>query len=282
MATNFDNSWQALFTPDETTKYFSTKYPKMQLEFNKYNSINAVWLAELSRLIYQKNSSIRYKALNSVQLQETKFFNHSNTQCNIVENENFAVLVFRGSHEIQDWLSNLSTILTKWPQGGMVHWGFKQALEKVWDEVAEYLDTLQVPIFYTGHSLGAALATLAASKRPPAAIYTFGSPRVGDSHFAQSLIAVNMYRIVNHRDAITFTPPDELFNFSHAGELHYITSDNKMLVNPSEKFIAKDRDSSVSKNVGDYRRWFDPPENFADHTPINYVARLEHLLYSNY
>ena len=278
MATNFDNSWQALFTPDETTKYFSGKYPKMQLKFKTYNKINAVWLAELSRLIYQKNSSIRRKVLNSVQLQETRFFDHSNTQCNVIEAENFAVLVFRGSQEIQDWLSNLSTILTKWPQGGMVHWGFKDALEKVWDEVASYLDTLKVPIFYTGHSLGAALATLAASKRTPAAIYTFGSPRVGDSNFVQSLIAVNMYRVVNHRDAITFIPPNGLFNFSHAGELHYITSDNKMLIDPNIEIITNDRDSSAPQGIGDYRRWFDPPEHFADHTPVNYVARLEHFL----
>ncbi|MDM8567109.1 lipase family protein [Candidatus Halobeggiatoa sp. HSG11] len=278
MATNFNNSWQALFTPDETTKYFSGKYPKMQLEFNKYNNINAVWLAELSRLIYQKKPSVRYKALNSVNLQETRFFNNSNTQCNVVEAENFAVLVFRGSHEIQDWLSNLGTVLSKWPQGGMVHWGFKEALEKVWDEVANYLDTLQVPVFYTGHSLGAALATLAASRRPPSAIYTFGSPRVGDSYFTKSLVDVNMYRVVNHRDAITFIPPDGLFDFSHAGELHYITSDNKILVNPSKEFITKDRDGSAPKDIGDYRRWFDPPEHFSDHTPINYVARLERLL----
>ncbi|MDM8568089.1 lipase family protein [Thiotrichales bacterium HSG1] len=278
MATNFNNSWQALFTPDENTQYFSGEYPKIQLKFKNYNKINAVWMAELSRLIYQKKFSIRRKILNSVQLEETKFFDNSNTQCSVIESDDFAILVFRGSHEIQDWLSNLNTVLTRWPHGGMVHQGFKEALEKVWDEVASYLEILKVPIFYTGHSMGAALATLAASKKPPAATYTFGSPRVGNSHFAQSLIAVNVYRVVNHRDAITFIPPDGLFDFSHVGELHYITGDNLMLVNPSQDFITKDRDSLDIKNIGDYRRWFDPPEHFADHTPVNYVARLERLL----
>jgi len=278
MTTNFENNWQALFTPEGATTYFTGEYPKMQIVFDKYNDINALWLAELSRLIYRKDSAIRKKILNSFQLRETRFFSRSNTQCAVVEASNFAVLVFRGSHEFQDWLSNLGTVLTKWPQGGMVHWGFKEALEKVWADVASYLDTLQVPIFYTGHSLGAALAVLAASRRPPNALYTFGSPRVGNSQFVQSLATVNVYRIVNHRDAVTSVPPNGLFDFSHVGELHYITSDNRMLVNPSDDIIAADRDYATIKHIGNNRRWFDPPEHLSDHSPVNYVAHLERLL----
>lgn len=279
MITDFENSWQALFTPEDATSYFTGNYPKIQLEFNKYNKVNSLWLAELSRLIYRKDSVARKKILNSVQLQETRFFSHSNTQCAVITAPTFAVLVFRGSHEFQDWLSNLGTILTEWPHGGTVHWGFKEALAKVWDDVASYLDTIKVPIFYTGHSLGAALATLAASKKPPNALYTFGSPRVGNIQFSKSLIDLNNYRVVNHRDAVTSVPPNGLFNFYHAGELHYIASNNKMLIDPSKETIEADRDSATIKHIGNHRRWFDPPEHLADHSPVNYVAHLERLLY---
>ena len=54
--------------------------------------------------------------------------------------------------------------------------GFRTALEDVWPELETVLDKVAQPIFYTGHSLGGALAMLAASRRPPLALYTFGAP----------------------------------------------------------------------------------------------------------
>ena len=73
---------------------------------------------------------------------------------------------------------------------------------------------------------GAALSTLAAARAMiegrlprPAALYTFGSPRVGDATFTTTLRAVYHCRVVNDNDIVATVPPP-LF-FRHDGELHH-------------------------------------------------------------
>lgn len=56
------------------------------------------------------------------------------------------------------------------------------------------LAKLGCPVFYTEHSLGAALATLAAARRAPKAGYAFGSPRVGNQAFTSTLASVPIRR----------------------------------------------------------------------------------------
>jgi triacylglycerol lipase len=80
-------------------------------------------------------------------------------------------------------------------------------------EIQDSLDNKEaghLPLFITGHSLGGALATVAAKKlaNPAgiAACYTFGSPRVGDEEWISS-IKTPIYRIVNAADCVTMLPP---------------------------------------------------------------------------
>jgi predicted lipase len=68
-----------------------------------------------------------------------------------------------------------------------------------------------------GHSLGAALATLAADRLPDVqGLYTFGSPRVGDKGF-QAHFRVKAYRLVNGKDIVPTVPGEGPFR--HVGEL---------------------------------------------------------------
>ncbi|MCK7478059.1 MAG: lipase family protein [Candidatus Moduliflexus flocculans] len=84
-------------------------------------------------------------------------------------------------------MTNANFWLTDWTNGSKVHRGFKSALEEVWDDLFPYLKALQgrgCRIWMTGHSLGAALATLAADRYGEVqGVYTFGSPRVGNGRF---------------------------------------------------------------------------------------------------
>jgi len=75
-------------------------------------------------------------------------------------------------------------------------------------------------IYVTGHSLGAAIATLAAADlyqlTPDISLYTYGSPRVGDETFAKYFdkIVPDSFRVVAHQD---FVPkvPQRFLGFRH-------------------------------------------------------------------
>ena len=296
---DFDYGWDALLQPGNPTGAASTYFdfggperPRFEPRVTAYHQANAWWLAELSRWIYRQetdetdepaHAGRRKRALHTIYLREVQFINNpdTHTQCAIVVpeaesgTEPFGILIFRGTHHIRDWLINLKLARERWREGGWVHSGFRAAFASVWAAVARRLETVEGPLFYTGHSLGAALAVLAAGARPPQALYTFGAPLVGDRAFADTFRAVNAYRVVNNRDIVTTVPPDE-FGYRHTGELHYFTYDGRRIVNPSHDAVAADRKKDDPKNAA---RWFEqlarPPEFLADHSPCNYVAHLE-------
>ena len=295
---DLDYSWNALFRPGAATEYFDVDDPeRVRTDTPEFNAANAWWIAELSRLIYRQefdevgaraSGPRRLAILEAADLRELLFVSRGGTQCAIVESqhaagERFGVLVFRGTSIFGDWLSNLNALPADWPEGGLVHRGFMEALDKVWGDVDNCLSAIDRPMLYTGHSLGAALATLAASRsaRPPCAVYTFGSPRVGNSDFVATLRNIAVYRVVNNRDIVPNVPPSQApLYFCHAGELCHITADNRVLVNMTGTSAAKEgeeTDPSLLTAMA-YPRWLYPVQFLADHAPTNYVARLERVM----
>jgi len=99
-------------------------------------------------------------------------------------------------------------------------------------------------VWFTGHSLGAALATLAASRYQTAGVYTFGSPLVGNQSFAAAFNAVfhdgagsRSFRYVNDHDVVTQVPPGPLAfphgRFTHVDEPRGISRDGNVGTLPS-------------------------------------------------
>lgn len=285
---DFDNSWEGLLKPGEASSYFDVHGNNpIRSDVSEYNALNAWWLAELCRLVYRQGddevehslSPTRNKILKRVGLEEHKFFNVHGTQCAIVKpraatGQSFKVLVFRGTDDLESGLVDADFLLVDWSGAGQVHMGFRDAFESVWAEVEQELDQVEGPAFYTGHSLGASLATLAAAMKRPRALYSFGSPRTGDGRFRDSLAGVDVHRIVNNRDVVTTVPP--AVGFHHVGVLHYIAHDGKVLVKPDDNVVAMDRLKRDRTASGSLKRLFiDAPEPLADHAPVNYVAHLE-------
>jgi pimeloyl-ACP methyl ester carboxylesterase len=103
------------------------------------------------------------------------------------------------------------------PPVGRAHRGFAAALESVWSEVLQAAQALGAgrPLFVAGHSLGAALAQLAAMRLVAhgvgvAGVYTYGSPRAGDAEFRAAYDAAlgeRTFMHVNDEDVVTTIPP---------------------------------------------------------------------------
>jgi triacylglycerol lipase len=290
---NFDNSWDAVLKPGKATVYFDVlDQTRFEADATSYSKINAWWLAELCRLIYRQEADevkdakppTRQQVLDKVQLEQVEFFNEGGTEAALIKTKGsgavqFAALVFRGTTDTEDWLTDFKAVPKNWAGRGLIHDGFGEGLKLVWAKIAASLDKnvpSDCPLFITGHSLGAALATLAASLSQPRALYTFGSPRVGDNDFGATLSGVNVFRVANNRDAVPTVPPP--LPFHHVGELHYITHEGGMLVNPDDDTVARDRlkRDRISLFSVDWKNLLkNAPEPFADHAPVNYVAHLE-------
>jgi triacylglycerol lipase len=259
-------TWNDLLKPGHANVFFSRDpLPPFDVAASGYSAGNAWWLAELSRLVYRRDNigpRSRREFLRQVGFEEVAFFSSEITGTGALlavarSPAPFAVLSFRGTEQkIQDFLHDADT----WPVpafGGsvLVHRGFKRALNSVWTGIAMALDKLECPVFYTGHSLGAALATLAALRRAPQAVYAYGSPRVGDVRFVERLRNVPVYRVVHGSDIVTVVPIESL-GFRHAGVEHRIGR------------AMRPTDFNVAAVWNQLRS---PPQALADHAPINYV-----------
>ncbi len=175
------------------------------------------------------------------------------------------VVAFRGSEEtgIADWITDLKFVQQVFPygEGGnkkvKVHYGFIQAYKSVRDAVLnEARNTPYKKVICTGHSLGAALATLAALdiryNFPDKEVrcYTFGSPKVGNKDFAKSYNkrVPETYRFVNGSDTVPNIPPG---SYRHVGKKEPVGDTKK-----------KDWKAIASKVI-------------QDHFPYNYVEALK-------
>jgi len=160
-----------------------------------------------------------------------KTFNKKGTQAFLAKNDEFAVLAFRGTQPTrwEDVRTDLRALKQKTIEG-KVHRGFKEAFDDVRDEIFDIVGKSigkDLPLYITGHSLGAALATVATQELEEvfddliAACYTFGSPRVGDGTYEKSIKAP-FYRIVNTTDIVTLVPVF-LGTFVHVGDPRYLS-----------------------------------------------------------
>ncbi len=235
-----DLSFAGLFGSKTERRYFENAGEhKFNFASSEFQLVNAWWLAEASLLVYVRDHSIVKGALNNVGLPTTLPFEaeETGTQGFVSGNDDFVLVVFRGTEvqEMKDIITDIDFILVRSNQGGSAHQGFLKALNAVWEKVEARVkqlkgDTEAKPVFFTGHSLGAALATLAADRYGNArGLYTFGSPRVGDGSFKDDL-RVPTYRFVNNNDGVTRLPPR--IRYRHVGTLKYIDKDGHIRDKP--------------------------------------------------
>ena len=193
-------------------------------------SITAVKMCKLSALAYSDAEEI-VQELEKLDYDDFRYFDRSGTKGFVAYSYKYKELVvcFRGTQpkDLNDKLANLKAWPKKAREKGRVHSGFANACDKVYDEIVEYINSLKLPqntkLICAGHSLGAAIATIVASRLDADELYTFGSPRVGNRAFVDEMTKDNIkhYRFVNNNDIVT-NVPFTLMGYKHHGELIYI------------------------------------------------------------
>ncbi|KAK7915325.1 Lipase [Apiospora marii] len=146
------------------------------------------------------------------------------------------VVAFHGTRDVEDWITNIKAGLkdSDLCRGCKVHDGFQDTWNDISQTVMSVVTGLhsvhpEYRIATTGHSLGAALATLSAAhlrqamQGVPVDAYLYGSPRVGNPEFADFVNAQssrtegrgsNTYRITHYDDPVPRLP-GHLLGYAH-------------------------------------------------------------------
>ena len=183
-------------------------------------------LGKLAEAAYDTNDVISYCHQNSYELvQAFKGGSRNDTTFGYAVADHDAqrlFFVYRGTepHNLRQWLVDLDAKKVDWPYG-KVHRGFLRSVSYVWPVVKphfeHYVSKKRYRLYLTGHSKGAAEATITASRcllqpnLPVTGLATFGSPRVGTSKFARHLdysLNGQAVRYTNNNDVVVRTPLD--------------------------------------------------------------------------
>ncbi|KAH6893086.1 lipase [Thelonectria olida] len=147
------------------------------------------------------------------------------------------VISVRGSSNVRNWITNLEFLFSSCSDlssNCKAHSGFKEA----WDEVSTAAKAAiakaktanpTYTVVATGHSLGGAVATLAAAYLRKAGysvdLYTFGSPRVGNDYFANFVTSQTgaEYRLTHLDDPVPRLPPI-IFGYRHTSLEYWLST----------------------------------------------------------
>ncbi|OXC73405.1 Lipase family protein [Caballeronia sordidicola] len=197
------------------------------------------------------------------------------------ESDGLAVVSIRGTEPTKatDLATDLEFSLIDWTESaGRVHDGFARAARSIAAPVAAWLESisaLRKTLAMTGHSLGAAVATLLATTYAADHLVTIGSPRVGDAKFIATLSSVQIHRFVDCCDVVTELPP-ELGGYVHAGPTMYISGTGELDATSDSTQIEEDKAAARADYLRQYA-WKTGTvaiRDLADHSPINYVRAI--------
>ena len=208
---------------------------------------NAAWLADAALLAYWRPAEV--DAITAAVGFASEPFNDRGTDAYVITSaeHKWAIVTFRGTQpdQSEDFASDADFLQEKFGAGN-VHRGFLRAFRRVEDPLTTRVHALAKAgfrVWFCGHSLGAALATIAAAalRNETSGVCTVGSPRVGDQSFVDDFDANfggRSARYVNDHDLVTRVPPADfglLSTYGHVGELRFIDNSGTVSTAPEDE-----------------------------------------------
>ncbi|CAM9839983.1 unnamed protein product [Ectocarpus sp. 4 AP-2014] len=297
---------------------------KLDNDATAFSEQNAYYLARMSDLCYQSKDEVRsaletlsfwgkgaaagdnfqWFEANDEVVDKSTFDAIHDTEAFVAVNDGAIVVAFRGSSGGRDWLTNFSILPRDVPKDwklettdGDLHRGFDDGVNTVWNPGPSHSEGMLAVIkrFYheegrsrklyiTGHSLGGALATIAAARLVfvedlnVAALYTIGSPRVFDSEVATifdsktnhgNSMKDKYFRCRNNNDIVSRIPPSP---YKHVGTEVYF-----------DRFGAVSTNNLIDRLLG---RWsallrFSFIDGVNDHSRSEYVRLFKQAVISS-
>lgn len=162
-------------------------------------------------IAYHSNNAYldKYKHVNYA-----THFNNGHINGYILLQDGIVYIFIAGTDDVKDIITDMRVAPSRFngeADDVKVHVGFEQAYRDIKDTLEKYtIDEQKVII--AGHSMGGAIATLAAYKIskyvPDVTCVTFGCPRVGNRAFVKSFnnLITDSYRFVYRNDIVTEVP----------------------------------------------------------------------------
>jgi len=208
---------------------------------------NALVLSMLSHIVYDKeivqasthnpfsqsktrDSDATAKIVKSWGFEDYKFYDDQNNEYAIVKHDKFIVVVFRGSNSFRDWIQNF-TVFNKNigniknhienMKQQVLHRGYMDAADKIVNELglASSIKKMlpagkTLPIWFTGHSNGGAMAIASAlmlakkNEISPSGVMTFGAPKIMNKSLAREYenSIPRSWRIIHGKDPVVAVP----------------------------------------------------------------------------
>ena len=239
-------------------------------------------------LLFAKLASIAYCNIKDAKSQVKKlgfttveFYEKDGAQAYRFMNKTDLVIACRGTEptEFNDISADLKALPVMAETISRVHQGFKAEVDELWPAITEDINrkaNLGKTLWFCGHSLGAAMATIMASRcmhdvelNDPVELYTFGSPRVGWRGYVKSL-GVTHHRWKNNNDIVT-TVPLWIMGYVHHGTEHYLNAYGNYR-KPTGWQLVKDKWRGIWMGLKQGKI-----DSFGDHSMTEYIKHITRI-----
>jgi len=238
------------------------------------NFKDVLWFAERASAAYQDEASIRRKFPNTIWVETLididvqYFIEHE-------EESNCQVISIRGTANLPNAKEDAEYQQSKNDKLNIyVHKGFDRDTHRVYQSLLPRLDK-SCKLRITGHSLGAAIATLLMMYLHQDGFeieqsINFGQPKVTNRKGVDAFNFLPLIRVVDDKDVVPLVPPITLFDSVH-GIYEHLGDEIILLDNQYFHYLGEH--DAERKSIGSF--WHNlGKESITDHFMDNYIKNI--------